>query len=380
MRRDDYVKAIKDQGFKLVYNPPRDGNCQFAALSHLARKIGIFRSPETVRKEIVAYLQSNPYDSDGFPLLEHLAENEFAFWNDYIKHMAQDGTYGDQLTLYAAANLYNIDIHIVSSLGAGGQHVFHSSASNSTAIVYLGHLAENQGKHYVSLEPVMTDNFSVEEEGEGTDLEDLTGEYPGENEQDESKYEMSDDNGDVESRSHSIVDIIDHGVGGLGGIVVDAREVGQTNQTKQFENDIYSQITLRGEEQIGLQFVSDEDVGLLAPTVNGNCNVENLPNEVLEKIFQIVLISAVLCAGNACCEYQSLCRVNRRFREVTERLYGMLPRVHISGGLQSRVVSVRSLIKKYGLSSGLVIELRRIISNPKWADAWLELNKEEYDW
>ena len=66
MRRDDYVKAIEDQGFKLVYNPPRDGNCQFAALSHLARKIGIFRSPETMRKEIVAYLQSNPYDSDGF--------------------------------------------------------------------------------------------------------------------------------------------------------------------------------------------------------------------------------------------------------------------------------------------------------------------------
>ena len=34
MRRDDYAKAIEDQGFKLVYNPPGDGNCQFAALSH----------------------------------------------------------------------------------------------------------------------------------------------------------------------------------------------------------------------------------------------------------------------------------------------------------------------------------------------------------
>lgn len=61
-----------------------------------------------MRKEIVAYLESNPYDSDGFPLLENLADNQFATWNDYIDHMVRDGAYGDQLTLYAAANLYNI--------------------------------------------------------------------------------------------------------------------------------------------------------------------------------------------------------------------------------------------------------------------------------
>ena len=66
--------------------------------------------------------------------------------------MARDGTYGDQITLYAAANLYNIDIKIVSSLGVGGQHVFIPSASVSAATGYLGHLAENQGEHYVSLE------------------------------------------------------------------------------------------------------------------------------------------------------------------------------------------------------------------------------------
>ncbi|CAH3108562.1 unnamed protein product [Pocillopora meandrina] len=47
----------------------------------------------------------NPYYSDGFPLLEHLADDEFARWDDYITHMARDGTYGDQITLYAAANL-----------------------------------------------------------------------------------------------------------------------------------------------------------------------------------------------------------------------------------------------------------------------------------
>ena len=44
---------------------------------------------------------------------------------DYITHMARDGTYGDQITLYAAANLYNIDIQIASSLRVGGQHAFN---------------------------------------------------------------------------------------------------------------------------------------------------------------------------------------------------------------------------------------------------------------
>ena len=34
--------------------------------------------------------------------------------------MARGGTYGDQIMLYAAANLYNIDIQIVCSLGVGG--------------------------------------------------------------------------------------------------------------------------------------------------------------------------------------------------------------------------------------------------------------------
>ena len=91
-----------------------------------------------MRKEIVEYLERNPYDSNRFPLLEHLADDEFASWNDYIDHMAQDETYRDQLTLYAAANSDNFEIQIVSSLGAGGQHVFRLSANFSTTTVNLG--------------------------------------------------------------------------------------------------------------------------------------------------------------------------------------------------------------------------------------------------
>ena len=83
--------------------------------------------------------------------------------------MARGGTYGDQITLYAAANLYNIDIQIVCSLGVGGQHVFSPSASVSAATVYLGHSAENHGEHYVSSEQVAGHNDANERECDAND-------------------------------------------------------------------------------------------------------------------------------------------------------------------------------------------------------------------
>lgn len=96
MRKKDYIQAIEDQGFELVYDPPGDGNCQFAALSHQVKKLGILRSAETTRKEIAAYLESNPNDSNGFPLLNSLADNGFASSNDR--------SYGTRWSLWGSVN------------------------------------------------------------------------------------------------------------------------------------------------------------------------------------------------------------------------------------------------------------------------------------
>ena len=102
--------------------------------------------------------------------MEHLADDEFACRDDYLTHVARDGTYGDQITLFAAANLYSIGIQIVSSLGVSGQQVFRPSASVSTATVYLGHIVKNQGEHYVSLKQVTDHNNDGEEEYKENDL------------------------------------------------------------------------------------------------------------------------------------------------------------------------------------------------------------------
>ena len=73
MRRDDYVKT--DYGlnwFTILLE------MAIANLLHYRTRQSILRSPETMRKEIVEYLKSNPFDSNGFPLLEHLANDEVA--------------------------------------------------------------------------------------------------------------------------------------------------------------------------------------------------------------------------------------------------------------------------------------------------------------
>ena len=55
--------------------------------------------------------------------------------------------------------------------------------------------------------------------------------------------------------------------------------------------------------------------------------------------------------------------VNTRFRDLTQRLaFRILPRIYFfSGGVVGNV-SVKKLIRMFGSSSGVLLELRRIIS------------------
>ena len=55
------------------------------------------------------HLQSNPNDPDVVPL-ELFMGTPFS---DYVGQMARDGTYGDQLTLRPASEIYNIQFTII---------------------------------------------------------------------------------------------------------------------------------------------------------------------------------------------------------------------------------------------------------------------------
>ena len=82
-----------DMDLSLMYN--RHVNCQFGVLCFWLNRLGIHRSPETVREEIVKYLTNNPNDSEGMSL-ELFAATP---WPEYLQSMTKNGTNGDQITL-----------------------------------------------------------------------------------------------------------------------------------------------------------------------------------------------------------------------------------------------------------------------------------------
>ena len=96
MTQDDHFETFASLGFQVVHNPNGDGKCQFEALRFWLQTLGIYRSVEALREEIVQYVTQNPDNVlFGIPL-----ENFAAMpWDRYLASMAQDGEYGDQITL-----------------------------------------------------------------------------------------------------------------------------------------------------------------------------------------------------------------------------------------------------------------------------------------
>lgn len=83
-----------------------------AALSPLCAQF--FRDEDRhaqVRADAVQWLRANPQFYAGF-----LDQAEYPTWQSYIGSMARNFAWGDHLTLQAAAEVYNSDLVIVSSL------------------------------------------------------------------------------------------------------------------------------------------------------------------------------------------------------------------------------------------------------------------------
>ena len=113
------------------------------------QQFGIQRLVQTLRNELVSYLENNPFDNKGFPLDLYIGMP----FSEYLKAMASDRTYGDELTLRAAVEVFNIEIVIISSLGRAGQITISSRNFEPQGRIILGHMAEGMGEHYVVLNP-----------------------------------------------------------------------------------------------------------------------------------------------------------------------------------------------------------------------------------
>ena len=74
-----------------------------------------------------------------------------ATWGGYLTDMAQDGTWGDHVILWAAANCYQIAIHVISSLPGHSEVIIKPDCPfDESKHLALGHVHE---VHYVSLQP-----------------------------------------------------------------------------------------------------------------------------------------------------------------------------------------------------------------------------------
>ncbi|XP_022804465.1 protein NLRC3-like isoform X1 [Stylophora pistillata] len=142
----DLQKTAADKGF-LVCDNPASGDCMFYALSHqLQSTKGIEISHRQLRCDLVQFLERYPNLNDGTELYNFV--DGYRSWFDYLRSMEKDGTWGDHLILYAAANSYKTCIRVISSLG----HDVMISPNNPTDIntnpLVIGHIHE---RHCVNL-------------------------------------------------------------------------------------------------------------------------------------------------------------------------------------------------------------------------------------
>ena len=328
MTVEDVYEEFTSQGYNVVFNPDGNGDCQFSAIAHHLASIGIFRSERTIQEEISQYLEQNPSETDGFPLELFVGVP----WSQYLASMALNGTYGDQLTLQAASNLYLIQLTTVSSLGVDAMvHIFpqHSPPVASFA---LGHFSEEDGIHYVSLAREQEESENNEDGNQFDMTENVEGEKGTDKNVEECEAENSSGNRGDNTEDKDVGEGVNEEQGQGG-------DDGRVEEVIRVEDDLNP--------------------------------FDLLPDELLEIIIAQSLSG--LSRGSFVRAFTRLQNVCSRFLRIVLQHQHSLPRLHLDGNICPGYNSVMSLIRKYGKGSGVVIELKGIICSKKWTQAWVEL-------
>eukprot|EP00803_Ostreobium_quekettii_P000484 evm.model.scf_519EXC.8 EVM.evm.TU.scf_519EXC.8 scf_519EXC:49788-52072(-) len=116
-----------------------DGNCQFRSLSDQ-----LYRTPayhDEVREFVVCHIKDHPQEFKDF------VPDDF---EDYCRNMAKDGTWGDHITLKAAADFYGVELLLLTSYPYSSVLQLEAAAVKSNRRLYMSFWAEI---HYNSLYP-----------------------------------------------------------------------------------------------------------------------------------------------------------------------------------------------------------------------------------
>ena len=102
--------------------------------------------------------------------------------------------------------------------------------------------------------------------------------------------------------------------------------------------------------------------------------IDKLPNEILQKILTEALLSSGFSwPSHVCQTYNVLKNITVRFCHITSRLAWTLPSIHFATGGEAGIVGVKALLRMFGHSSGVMIEVKRVFVCRDWKNAYLKL-------
>ena len=111
-----------------------------------------------------------------------------------------------------------------------------------------------------------------------------------------------------------------------------------------------------------------------------------LPNETWLKIIRAELQHCDFKANHICLTFVTLNLKNKRFNELTQKRKDNLPRIYCNSELLPKpksgkyIVSIHSLIQKFGSFCGIVLEIKQTVNFSRWNSAWLVLIPDSHLW
>ncbi|MES9901347.1 MAG: hypothetical protein ABW168_01535 [Sedimenticola sp.] len=334
---DDRANAFdiyNDGSVCTIFNPPGDGNCQFEALSHQLSYKGIHRNSVTLRQQAVKHMEENPSRFQPFVTEDY---------DSYLSCMKNEGTYGDHVTLQALADVYNMQILVVSSQGP--EHATFVGTDNyipDIPLLALGHYPEDNGQHYVSVSITESALMKIVKNDEEFTEDSGDGQVDNNNDKEGDNSTDDDDNDD---------DVVDHKVDD---------DDDDDDDDDCDENDAHNNNSILNRLREQILMMRD-------------------PPEFLPKEIQRMII--LQCVRSSPSSRYILQQVNHFFRNVVEEI--PQPEIHISPHVMSPVpnpCSVARMIRLYGRGSSLIMEVKRIICHARWCHAWLFLREVDHDW
>lgn len=67
-RHNERLKSMTSQGYKVLYDPPADCNCQFSSVAFALRDLGFFKSANTFRNDVISYMDTYDVSADEYPM------------------------------------------------------------------------------------------------------------------------------------------------------------------------------------------------------------------------------------------------------------------------------------------------------------------------